>query len=68
MFGSTILDAAIAMVFIYLLASLVVSAANELIASARFPFCPFANSLVSLCYPSSRDRRRGATYRVEYAG
>jgi len=33
MFGSTILDAAIAMVFIYLLASLVVSAANELIAS-----------------------------------
>jgi hypothetical protein len=34
MFGSTILDAAIAMVFIYLLASLVVSAANELIASA----------------------------------
>jgi hypothetical protein len=33
MFGSTILDAAIGMVFIYLLASLVVSAANELIAS-----------------------------------
>jgi hypothetical protein len=33
MFGSTILDAAIAMVFIYLLASLVVSAANELIAA-----------------------------------
>ena len=33
MFGSTILDAVIAMVFIYLLASLVVSAANELIAS-----------------------------------
>ena len=33
MFGSTILDAAIAMVFIYLLTSLIVSAANELIAS-----------------------------------
>lgn len=33
MFGSTILDAAIAMVFVYLLLSLVVSAANELIAS-----------------------------------
>ena len=33
MFGSTILDAAIAMAFIYLLASLVVSAANELVAS-----------------------------------
>jgi hypothetical protein len=33
MFGSTILDAAIATVFIYLLLSLVVSAANELIAS-----------------------------------
>ena len=32
MFGSTILDAAIAMIFIYLLTSLVVSAANELIA------------------------------------
>jgi hypothetical protein len=33
MFGSTILDAAIAMALIYLLVSLVVSAANELIAS-----------------------------------
>ena len=33
MFGSTILDAAIAIVFIYLLVSLVVSAMNELIAS-----------------------------------
>src|SRR5258708_1273562 len=32
MFGSTILDAAIGLVFIYLLASLVISAANEIIA------------------------------------
>ena len=32
MFGSTILDAAIGIVFIYLLASLVISAANEFIA------------------------------------
>jgi len=33
MFGSTTLDAVIGMVFVYLLGSLVVSAANELIAS-----------------------------------
>jgi hypothetical protein len=37
MFGSTILDAAIGLVFIYLLVSLVISAANEIIAGFSSP-------------------------------